>query len=80
MILDHIEGVEPTDVTGQFYSSGPGIVRKRQLMRAWTEWCVEWTAEAIAEDRSLLDGKVMGAEIRWRRYKTKAPAEGRGSE
>jgi integrase len=69
LILDHMEGVEPNDVTGQFYSSDPAIARKRQMMRAWTEWCDGWTAKAVAEDRILLDCKTMGAEIRRRRYK-----------
>lgn len=33
LILDRLEGTEPIDVTGQFYSSDPGIARKRQMMR-----------------------------------------------
>jgi integrase len=37
VILDHMEGVEPTDVTGSFYSSDPQIGRKREMMRAWTD-------------------------------------------
>jgi hypothetical protein len=45
IILDHLEGVEPNDVTGQFYSSDPQIARKRQMMRAWTEWCEVWGGE-----------------------------------
>ena len=44
IILDHMEGVEPTDVTGQFYSSDPQIGRKREMMRAWTDWCDGWAA------------------------------------
>jgi hypothetical protein len=74
IILDHLEGVEPTDVTGSFYSSDPGIARKREMMRAWTEWCDAWAAKAVADDRALLDRELMGREIRERRYKTKAPA------
>lgn len=70
IILDHLEGVEPNDVTGQFYSSDPQIARKRQMMRAWTDWCDEWAAKAIAEDRALLDRELMATEIRKRRYKT----------
>jgi hypothetical protein len=69
LILDHMEGVEPNDVTGQFYSSDPGVARKRQMMRAWTDWCDEWAAKAIAEDRALFDAKLIGAEIKARRYK-----------
>lgn len=72
LILDHMEGVEPTDVTGQFYSSDPGITRKRTMMRAWTDWCDEWVAKAILEDRTLRNCELMAAEIRRRRYKTKS--------
>jgi len=73
IILDHLEGVEPNDVTGQFYSSDPQIARKRQMMRAWTEWCDDWTAKAVADDRALLDRELIAAEIRRRRYKDKEP-------
>lgn len=76
IILDHLEGVEPNDVTGQFYSSDPQIARKRQMMRAWTEWCDEWTAKALAEDRVLLNRELMAAEIRKRRYKAKLQQSG----
>jgi glutathione S-transferase len=74
IILDHLEGVEPNDVTGQFYSSDPQIARKRQMMRAWVDWCDEWTAKAVAEDRAPRDAELMGAEIRARCYKTRTPA------
>lgn len=68
IILDHLEGVEPNDVTGQFYSSDPQIARKRQMMRAWTEWCDEWAAKAISEDCALFDRELMAKEIKKRRY------------
>ena len=71
LILDHLEGVELKDVTGTFYSSDPGIARKRAMMKAWTEWCDHWTAKAVAEDRSLLNAEVMGKTIRAERYKFK---------
>lgn len=74
LVLDHMEGVEPQDVTGQYYSSDPGIARKRQMMRAWTEWCDDWAARAIAEDKTLLDRDLMAGEIKQRRYKKKIPA------
>jgi predicted secreted protein len=32
LILDHLEGTESDDVTGQFYSTNPAIARKRQMM------------------------------------------------
>jgi hypothetical protein len=73
LILDHLEGTEPNDVTGQFYSSDPGIARKRQMMRAWTDWCDEWAARAIADDSSLLDRDLMAGEIKRRRYERKTP-------
>ena len=75
IILDHMEGVEPGDVTGQFYNNDPQISRKRAMMRDWTEWCEERTAEAIKQDRALPDRDLMAAEIRRRRYarKEKAP-------
>jgi hypothetical protein len=73
LILDHMEGVDPKDVTSNFYSSDPGIARKRQMMRLWTDWCDEWTAKAIAEDSALLDADMIGAEIRRKRYQKPAP-------
>jgi hypothetical protein len=51
--LDHLDGVEPNDVTGQFYSSDPQIGRKREMMRAWFNWYNKWAARAIAADLSL---------------------------
>jgi integrase len=68
LILDHLEGVEPTDVTGSFYSSDPQIGRKRAMMKSWTEWCDHWVAKAVADDRALLDGDLMGREVRTKRY------------
>lgn len=71
LILDHLEGVEPTDVTGQFYSSDPQISRKREMMKAWTAWCEEQAAKAIAKDAALRDADLMGRAIRDERYKHK---------
>ncbi|QUS40602.1 hypothetical protein RPMA_18470 [Tardiphaga alba] len=78
LILDHLEGTEPNDVTGLFYSSDPGIERKRRMMKDWTDWCDEWSAKAIAQDRALLDRDLMTIEIRRSRYKAKA-SEARNS-
>jgi integrase len=78
LILDHLEGIEPKDVTGQFYSSDLQIKRKRAMMKAWTEWCEEWTAKAIADDSALLNADLMGRTIRAERYKhkkKKAPSD-----
>ncbi|EIG62925.1 hypothetical protein Bra1253DRAFT_07870 [Bradyrhizobium sp. WSM1253] len=74
IILDHLEGTEPDNVTSQFYSSDPQIARKREMMNLWIKWCEERTAEAIKEDRTLLDRDLMAAEIRRRRYATKEKA------
>jgi hypothetical protein len=43
------------------------------MMRAWTEWCDDWTAKAVGDDRALLDRELIAAEIRRRRYKDKEP-------
>ena len=69
LILDHMEGVDPKDVTSQFYSSDPGIARKLKMMRDWTDWCDDWAAKAIKADPLLLDADLMAREIRSRRYK-----------
>jgi integrase len=68
VILDHLEGVEPTDVTGSFYSSDPQIGRKREMMRAWTDWCDGWAQRAIASDPLLLDRAYMLESIFRNRY------------
>ncbi|MGY4177636.1 hypothetical protein ACVIHH_002927 [Bradyrhizobium sp. USDA 4518] len=68
LILDHLEGIEPNDVTGQFYSSDPQIGRKREMMRAWIDWCDSWAARAIAEDSLLLDRDHILEEIFRKRY------------
>jgi hypothetical protein len=68
LILDHMEGVEPTDVTGQFYSSDPGVARKREMMRAWTNWCDAWADKALAADPLLLDRAFMLESIFRNRY------------
>ena len=64
-----VEGVEPTDVTGLFYSSDQKIARKREMMRAWTDWCDDWCDRAIREDLALRDRDLMAAEIRRARYR-----------
>ncbi|CUT11450.1 FIG01005984 hypothetical protein [Bradyrhizobium sp.] len=61
LILDHMGGVEPKDVTGQFYSSDPQIGRKREMMRPWVQWCETWAQRAIEPDPMLLDRATMAA-------------------
>lgn len=68
VILDHMEGVEPADVTGSFYSSDPQIARKREMMRAWTSWCDEWAERSIEADPLLLDRAFMLEAIYRKRY------------
>jgi integrase len=68
IILDHAEGTQPDDVTGAFYSSDPAIARKREMMRAWTEWCETWAAEAIRQDPLLLDREFLMEAIFRERY------------
>jgi hypothetical protein len=63
-----MEGVEPTDVTGSFYSSDPRIARKREMMRAWTRCCDAWAERAIAADPLLLDRGYMLETIYRKRY------------
>ena len=53
IILDHLEGTEPDDVTGKFYSSDPAIRRKREMITLWAGWLVECCAKAIAADPLL---------------------------
>ncbi|MDA9411894.1 integrase arm-type DNA-binding domain-containing protein [Bradyrhizobium sp. CCBAU 45384] len=71
VILDHLEGTEPDNVTSQFYSSDPQMRRKREMSYAWTAWCVRWTKEAIKRDKSLRDAEPMYRAIRNERYKFK---------
>jgi hypothetical protein len=65
LILDHMEGTDPKDVTGQFYSSDPGIKRKREMLTLWTAWLDKQAAIAIEQDPLLLDrGHLMEAIFR----------------
>lgn len=68
LILDHMEGTEPNDITGAVYSSNPALARKRAMMRAWTDWCEEWAARAIAKDEKLLDREHMMRTLYIARY------------
>ncbi|MBB4377222.1 hypothetical protein [Bradyrhizobium sp. SBR1B] len=77
VILDHLEGTEPDNVTSQFYSSDPQIRRKREMMRAWIDRCEEWAEMALKADPSLADSDGLYRAIRAERYKfkkKKAPA------
>jgi hypothetical protein len=68
VILDHMEGTEPDDVTGKFYSSDPAIRRKREMMTLWAGWLDEWCAKAIAADPLLSDREALIEAIYRERY------------
>jgi hypothetical protein len=68
VILDHLEGVDAKDVTGNFYSSDPQIKRKREMMLLWTQWLDQQAAIAISADRMLLDVNHTREEIYKKRY------------
>ena len=68
IILDHIEGVEPDDVTGRFYSADPAVGRKRQMMEKWIAWLEHWCAEAIRKDGILTDSEALAKVIFKSRY------------
>jgi hypothetical protein len=59
VILDHLEGVDAKDVTGNFYSSAPQIKRKREMMLLWTAWLDAQAEIAISEDETLLDETLL---------------------
>jgi hypothetical protein len=75
VILDHMEGVDAKDVTGNFYSSDPQIKRKREMMLAWTAWLDEQAAIAISKDQMLLDANFLREAIYKKRYGEKALAK-----
>ncbi len=66
-----MEGTEPDDVTGKFYSSGPAIRRKREMMKLWTGWLDEWCAKAIAADPMLSHREALIEAIYRERYTEK---------
>jgi hypothetical protein len=68
LILDHLEGTESDDVTGQFYSTNPAIARKRQMMSAWCAWLDNWAERAIKEEPRLLDHDWLCESIYRNRY------------
>ena len=68
VILDHMEGTEPDDVTGKFYSSDPAIRRKREMMTLWVGWLDEWCAKAVATDPRLSDRETLIEAIYRERY------------
>jgi hypothetical protein len=68
LILDHLEGTESDDVTGQFYSTNPAIARKWQMMLAWCAWLDNRAERAIKEEPRLLDHDWLCESIYRSRY------------
>jgi hypothetical protein len=75
VILDHMEGTEPDDVTGKIYSSDPAIGRKREMITLWADWLDEWCAKAIATDPVLSDREALVEAIYRERYSEKQLAK-----
>jgi hypothetical protein len=78
MILDHLEGFDPGDVTAQFYNMDPAILKKRTMMKQWVEWLEKQEAAAIAADPMLTDRAAIAklvAQKRRERQKRKAMAK-----
>jgi hypothetical protein len=59
LVIDHLEGTDPKDVTRSFYNLDPVIARKRQMLLAWTAWLEEWAVRAIDADPLLLDREYL---------------------
>jgi hypothetical protein len=75
LVLDHMEGTDPKDVTGNFYSSDPAIQRKREMLTLWTAWLDKWAAIAISEDKMLLDRSYLMEAIYRKKYGDEALAK-----
>ena len=68
LILDHLEGHDPGDVTAQHYDTDPEIRRKREMMKGWVCLLDKWAAAAIAADETLLDRDAVAELIYRKRY------------
>jgi hypothetical protein len=68
LILDHLEGHDPGDVTAQHYNLNPAFTRKRAMMRAWISFLDTCEAEAVAADPTLADPTAQRELIYRRRY------------
>jgi hypothetical protein len=74
MILDHLEGFDPGDVTAQFYNMDPAMVKKRRMMKEWIGWLEEQEAKAIAADPTLLDREAIAKLVAEKRKTRKKAA------
>lgn len=68
LILDHLEGYDPGDVTAQHYNTNPELVKKRAMMRAWVSWLEAQESKAVAADPILLDREAIGEQVYRIRY------------
>lgn len=68
VVLDHMEGIEPDDVTGMFYSSNPDIARKRTMMTAWVAYLDGLCKQAVAEDACYADADWIREQMYVKRY------------
>ncbi len=75
LILDHMEGFSPGDVTAQHYNTDPQIVKKRTMMAAWNGWLEARSAEAIAADPTLTDKEAVAEQVYRIRYGDEAWAK-----
>ena len=70
IILDHLEGFDPGNVTAQHYNMDPAMVKKRRMMAQWIEWLEKQEAVAIEADPMLKDrnaiAKLVAAKRRER--------------
>ncbi len=68
LILDHLEGAEPNDVTADFYALDPQLQRKRAMLAAWMAWLDHRAADAIAADPCLADIEQIREMVYRHRY------------
>jgi hypothetical protein len=68
VILDHLEGAEPGDVTREFYALDPGLRRKREMIAAWVGWLDKWCDKAISADPALTDVEAISEIIYREKY------------
>ena len=68
LILDHLEGFDPGDVTAQFYNMDTAILKKRAMMKGWIGWLEEQAKKAIEADPMLRDREAVAEAVYKKRY------------
>jgi Arm DNA-binding domain len=68
LILNHLEGFDPGDVTAQHYNTNPELLKKRRMMREWVTWLEAQEAKAIAAEPTLLDREAVAEQVYRIRY------------